>query len=59
MQSMICRMWTRIPGLGGMIEGGLPVPSLILVAGDVGSGRTTLCSESLFHCAVHISSRGG
>jgi circadian clock protein KaiC len=49
---MIDRMRTGIPGLDGMIDGGLPVPSLILVAGDVGSGRTTLCSQFLFRGAA-------
>ncbi len=44
---MIERMPTGIPGLDEMIEGGLPVPSLTLVAGDVGSGKTTLCTQFL------------
>ncbi len=44
---MIERMSTGIPGLDEMTEGGLPVPSLILVAGDVGSGKTTLCTQFL------------
>jgi circadian clock protein KaiC len=37
-----------IQGLDEMLEGGLPVPSLILLAGDVGSGKTTFCSQFLF-----------
>jgi circadian clock protein KaiC len=44
---MIERMPTGIPGLDEMIGGGLPVPSLTLVAGDVGSGKTTLCTQFL------------
>lgn len=44
---MIERMPTGIPGLDEMIEGGLPVPSLTLIAGDVGSGKTTLCTQFL------------
>ncbi len=36
-----------IPGLNELIKGGLPVPSLILVAGDVGAGKTTLCTQFL------------
>jgi circadian clock protein KaiC len=46
--SSIERMPTGIPGLDEMIEGGLPVPSLTLVAGDVGSGKTTFCTQFLF-----------
>ena len=30
-----------------MIEGGLPMPSLTLVAGDVGAGKTTFCTQFL------------
>jgi circadian clock protein KaiC len=41
------RIPTGIPGLDEMIGGGLPVPSLTLVAGDVGSGKTTLCTQFL------------
>lgn len=44
---MIERMPTGISGLDVMIEGGLPVPSLTLAAGDVGSGKTTLCTQFL------------
>lgn len=45
--SSIDRMPTGIPGLNEMIEGGFPVPSLILVAGDAGAGKTTLCTQFL------------
>ncbi len=41
------RMPTGIPGLDEMIEGGFPIPSLILVAGEAGSGKTTLCTQFL------------
>ncbi len=41
------RIPTGVPGLDEMIDGGLPMPSLILLAGDVGSGKTTLCSQFL------------
>lgn len=44
---MIERMPTGVSGLDGMIGGGLPVPSLTLAAGDVGSGKTTLCIQFL------------
>jgi len=40
-------MPTGIPGLDEMIGGGLPVPSLILVAGDAGAGKTTFCTQFL------------
>lgn len=41
------RMSTGILGLDEMIGGGLPVPSLILVAGDAGAGKTTFCTQFL------------
>ncbi len=45
--SSIERMPTGIPGLDEMIEGGLPVPSLILLAGDAGAGKTSFCMQFL------------
>ncbi len=45
--SSIERMPTGIPGLDEMIEGGLPVPSLTLLAGDAGAGKTTFCIQFL------------
>jgi circadian clock protein KaiC len=44
----IDRISTGIPRLDEMIGGGLPTPSLTLVAGDVGSGKTTLSMQFLF-----------
>ncbi|TFH47585.1 MAG: hypothetical protein E4G89_07700 [Methanothrix sp.] len=44
---MINRMPTGIPGLDNMIEGGLPRPSLILLTGDAGAGKTTFCTQFL------------
>ncbi len=41
------RISTGVSGLDEMIEGGLPMPSLILLAGDVGAGKTTLCNQFL------------
>jgi circadian clock protein KaiC len=40
-------MPTGIPGLDNMIEGGLPRPSLTLLAGDAGAGKTTFCTQFL------------
>ena len=45
--NFIERMPTGIPGLEDMIEGGLPIPSITLVAGDAGAGKTTLCTQFL------------
>lgn len=45
--SFIERMSTGIFGLDNMIEGGFPIPSIILVAGDTGTGKTTLCTQFL------------
>lgn len=41
------RISTGIPGLDEMIGGGLPVPSIILVAGEAGTGKTTFCTQFL------------
>ena len=41
------RISTGIPGLDKMIDGGLPIPSLTLVAGDPGVGKTTFCTQFL------------
>lgn len=43
----IKRIPTGIPGLDEMMSGGLPFPSLTLVAGDIGSGKTTFCMQFL------------
>jgi circadian clock protein KaiC len=44
---LIYRMPTGISGLDSMIEGGLPRPSLTLLAGDAGAGKTTFCTQFL------------
>jgi len=46
------RKTSGIPGLDGMIMGGFPYPSAILVAGEPGTGKTTLAVQSLFHGAA-------
>jgi circadian clock protein KaiC len=47
----LIRAPTGIPGLDEMIEGGFPVPSTVLVAGEPGTGKTTLSVQSLFDVA--------
>lgn len=42
---------TGIPGLDEMIQGGFPIPSTVLIAGEPGTGKTTLAVQSLFHTA--------
>jgi circadian clock protein KaiC len=41
-------MPSGIPGLDDMIEGGFPFPSVILIAGSAGAGKTTLAQRFLF-----------
>jgi len=41
------RIPTGIHGLDDMIGGGLPAPSVILVSGGLGTGRTTFCTQFL------------
>ena len=42
------RLSSGIPGLDDMIEGGFPYPSVVLVAGGAGSGKTTFAQKFLF-----------
>ena len=42
------RLESGIVGLDDMIEGGFPFPSVMLVAGSAGSGKTTLAQKFLF-----------
>jgi circadian clock protein KaiC len=41
------RCATGIEGLDNILEGGIPLGNLVLVAGSVGTGKTTLCLEFL------------
>lgn len=43
------RVPTGIPGLDKLIEGGFPRGSMVLVGGDVGSGKTTLAVQYLYN----------
>lgn len=47
-ESIFPRMNSGIPGLDDMIEGGFPFPSVILVAGSAGAGKTTFAQKFLF-----------
>lgn len=41
------RIRSGIPGLDDMIEGGYPFPSVILLSGGTGTGKTTFCLQFL------------
>ncbi|HDH41790.1 MAG TPA: hypothetical protein ENG12_05240 [Candidatus Altiarchaeales archaeon] len=45
------RVESGIPGLDKMIQGGFPFPSIVLVGGEPGTGKTTLALQSLFYGA--------
>jgi circadian clock protein KaiC len=47
-ESDLVRLKTGIPGLDEMVEGGFPFPSVILVAGTTGTGKTTFAQKFLF-----------
>jgi circadian clock protein KaiC len=47
------RVASGIPGLDELLGGGFPVPSTILVAGEPGTGKTTLGVQGLFDVARH------
>lgn len=40
-----------------MLEGGIPSPSIVLISGETGSGKTTLCMQYLFKGA-ELGERG-
>ena len=42
------RMESGIKGLDPLIEGGFPFPSVVLVAGPAGTGKTTFAQKFLF-----------
>jgi circadian clock protein KaiC len=48
---LIDRLHTGIPGLDEVIEGGLPTPSIAMILGEPGTGKTTLAMQILFHGA--------
>lgn len=45
------RLESGIPGLDEMIQGGFPFPSVVLVAGSAGAGKTTFAQKFLFEGA--------
>jgi circadian clock protein KaiC len=47
----INRIPSGIPGLDEVIEGGFPFPSVLLLLGEPGTGKTTFAMQSLFHGA--------
>lgn len=51
MRSTILRRRSGIVGLDEMIEGGFPFPSVLLVAGSAGTGKTTFAQRFLFEGA--------
>lgn len=42
---------TYIPNLDNILEGGFDKPSVVLIAGPAGSGKTTFAAQSLFNAA--------
>ncbi len=45
--TVLARCATGIEGLDNILEGGIPRGNMVLVAGSVGTGKTTLCLEFL------------
>jgi circadian clock protein KaiC len=47
-KALLKRRETTVEGLDEILQGGLPVPSTVLVAGEPGAGKTTLAVQFLF-----------
>ncbi len=49
----ISRIKSGIPGLDGLIEGGIPKKAAVIVSGGPGAGKTNLCLQYLYYGATH------
>jgi len=52
------RVQTGIPGLDGMIGGGFERKSVVVIAGDAGSGKTTFALQFLYNGAKKFREKG-
>jgi len=52
MNSVNSRAPTGIDRLDEILKGGIPVPSLVLLIGDVGTGKSVICQQFLYKQAL-------
>ncbi len=52
------RIRSGVPGLDEITGGGLPANSLVVISGDPGSGKTTMCLQYLFMGATQFNENG-
>ncbi len=52
------RVKTGIPGLDQILGGGIPKQQMCLVTGTSGTGKTTLCTQFLYHGATKYKENG-
>jgi circadian clock protein KaiC len=55
---LIDRVTTGIKGLDGLLEGGFPRGSMVLLAGSPGSGKTIASAQFLYHGATKCDENG-
>lgn len=55
---MIQRVPTGVPGFDKLVENGLPVDSVTLLAGNPGTGKTTFAAQYIYEGATKYGERG-
>lgn len=52
------RIFTGMPSIDELLEGGFPSDSMIVITGHTGTGKSIFASQFLYNCAVKCKKRG-